>query len=84
MRRAFAIAVAASLLLGACTHARVVQREPRARPAARAAASRPAMSPLPRSGVHVVATARRCTASPSATACASRTSPAWNGIPIPT
>jgi len=48
------IAVATALLLGACTHARVVQREPGARPIARPAPARPAISPLPGSGVHVV------------------------------
>jgi lipoprotein NlpD len=42
------------LLLGACTHARVVQREPGAQRPPRAAPPRPAISPLPRDGVHVV------------------------------
>lgn len=53
MKPAFAFALAATLVLGACTHARVVQREPgayRATPAP----PRPAVSPLPRGGVHVV------------------------------
>jgi lipoprotein NlpD len=56
VRAAFALALATAVLLGACTHARVVQREPGARPVAssRPAPARPAISPLPRGGVHVV------------------------------
>ena len=56
MKRALALAAAAAVLLGACTHARVVQREPGARPASssRPAPPRPAISPLPADGVHVV------------------------------
>ena len=55
MRVLFLAAVSA-LLLGACTHARVVQREPGARPVvkSRPAPARPAIAPLPRDGVHVV------------------------------
>jgi lipoprotein NlpD len=56
VRRDWAVVVSAALLLGACTHARVVQREPGARPtpSPRWAPARPAISPLPASGVHVV------------------------------
>jgi lipoprotein NlpD len=53
VRRALACALLAVVVLGACTHARVVQREPgayRATPAP----PRPAVSPLPRDGVHRV------------------------------
>jgi lipoprotein NlpD len=54
VRRGAALALLALAALGACTHARVVQREPGARPAARAAPARPAVSPLPSDATHVV------------------------------
>ena len=56
MRALVVAAAAAALLLGACTHSRVVQREPGARPVStsRPAPARPAIAPLPRGGVHVV------------------------------
>jgi lipoprotein NlpD len=56
MMRALLLAALSASLLGACTHARVVQREPGARPLAhsRPAPARPAIAPLPRDGVHVV------------------------------
>jgi lipoprotein NlpD len=54
MRRALATAFAAALLLGACTHARVVQREPSGRPPPARSQPRPAVSPVPRDGTHVV------------------------------
>jgi lipoprotein NlpD len=53
VKRALAFALVAVVVLGACTHARVVQREPgayRATPVP----PRPAVSPLPRDGVHRV------------------------------
>ena len=83
MRRAFAIAFAASLLLGACTHARVVQREPSGRPAASRASPRPAMSPLPRSGVHVVAKGETLYGISFRYGLRFQDVAAWNGIPDP-
>jgi lipoprotein NlpD len=53
MRALFA-ALCAVLLLGACTHARVVQREPGAYRHEPPPPPRPAISPLPRNGIHVV------------------------------
>jgi len=54
VKRALALAAGVALLLGACTHSRVVQRESGARPSAARTAPRPAVSPLPRNGIHVV------------------------------
>ena len=54
MKRVVSFAVAIALVLGACTHARVVQREPGAHRPAKPAPPRPAIAPLPRDGVHVV------------------------------
>ena len=55
MKRALLLALSLLLLLGACTHARVVQREPGAHRPPQAAPPRPAIAPLPRDGVHLVA-----------------------------
>ena len=52
--RALIAALCAVLLLGACTHARVVQREPGAYRHEPPPPPRPAISPLPRDGIHVV------------------------------
>lgn len=54
MKRALLLALLAATLLGACTHSRIVQREPGARPPPRPAPTRPAIAPLPRGEVHVV------------------------------
>ena len=54
MRQSVALALLAALVLGACTHARVVQREPGAYRHVAPPPPRPAVSPLPRDGVHVV------------------------------
>jgi lipoprotein NlpD len=55
VKRVLLLAVTAATLLGACTHARIVQREPSGRPPATARGpARPSVSPLPSSGVHVV------------------------------
>lgn len=50
------LAVLAVLLLGACSHSRIVQREPgtRGAPPRSTTAARPAIAPLPANGVHVV------------------------------
>jgi lipoprotein NlpD len=52
--RALALLLCAVIVLGGCTHARVVQREPGAYRHEAPPTPRPAISPLPRNGIHVV------------------------------
>ena len=55
MKRVLALAMLCAIVLGACSHARVVQREGSARQSSAARApSRPSLAPLPADGVHVV------------------------------
>ena len=54
MRRGLNLALCAAALLGACTHARIVQREPSAGPTPVRTPARPSVSELPYDGMHVV------------------------------
>ena len=85
MRSAWALAAAAALLLGACTHARVVQRLPGARPthAPRPVSPRPAVSPLPASGVHVVSRGETLYGISFRYGLRYQDVAAWNGVPDP-
>jgi len=83
MRRALAIAMCAALFLGACTHARVVQREPGAHPSRESAPPRPAVSPIPRDGVHVVQRGETLYGISFRYGLRYQDVAAWNGIPDP-
>jgi len=83
MRRALACAMGAVLLLGACTHARVVQREPGAHPPRESAPPRPAVSPIPRDGVHVVQRGETLYGISFRYGLRYQDVAAWNGIPDP-
>ena len=85
MKRALAIASIAALLLGACAHSRIVQREPgaRATPPPRPAMARPAISPLPADGVHVVRAGETMYGISFRYGLRYQDLAAWNGIPDP-
>jgi lipoprotein NlpD len=85
MTRAFALAAIAALVLGACAHARIIQREPGARPSApaRPAMVRPAISPVPADGMHVVRPGETLYGISFRYGLRFQDVAAWNGIPDP-
>jgi lipoprotein NlpD len=82
VKRSLAFALLAALVLGACTHARVVQREPGAYRVV-PPPPRPAISPLPRDGVHVVQRGETMYGISFRYGLNYRDVAAWNGIPDP-
>jgi len=75
--------VLAALLLGACTHARVVQREPGAYRPEPASPPRPAIEALPRDGTHVVRAGETLYGISFRYGLRYQDVAAWNGIPDP-
>jgi len=81
--RALVVALCAVLVLGACTHARVVQREPGAYRREAPPPPRPAISPLPRDGIHVVQRGETLYGISFRYGLRYQDVAAWNGIPDP-
>jgi lipoprotein NlpD len=82
-RARWLLVLLALLLLGACTTARVVQREPGAHRPAPAAPPRAAIEALPRDGVHVVARGETLYGISFRFGLRYQDVASWNGIPDP-
>jgi lipoprotein NlpD len=83
LSRALALALASLLTLGACTHARVVQRVPDGRAAPSRTEARPSISPLPADGLHVVRPGETLYGISFRFGLRYQDVAAWNGVPDP-